>query len=242
MLGCGDSPVSMVAQKAPWPWREAASRLSAITSPVSVISCSNHSTSAWGAPSVHISNDGYNILAAAPPHSISFGGLRTPAPVCAAPPSCGRHPQTFTGTEVACPDSITLSALAGSVGGTEKPSAFAVLRLMISSNGCSTGRLDAFALCRAFIRRCDLAPRIGSRPRKGRATNPTQEALDTSTRSGWAMFHMCGVFARVRARQDPRTGQCRPCAGQGEGQEAGSTLSRPLKNAYPSSGPKAWAF
>ena len=49
---------------------------------------------------------------------------------------------------MACPDSITLSALAGSVGGTEKPSAFAVLRLMISSNGCSTGRLDAFALCR----------------------------------------------------------------------------------------------
>jgi DNA invertase Pin-like site-specific DNA recombinase len=23
------------------------------------------------------------------------------------------------------------------------------------------------------------------------------------------MFHMCGVFARVRARHDPRTGQCR---------------------------------
>jgi len=31
-----------------------------------------------------------------PPHSISIGGLRTPAPVCAAPPSWGRHPQTFT--------------------------------------------------------------------------------------------------------------------------------------------------
>lgn len=26
----------------------------------------------------------------------SIGGLRTPAPVCAAPPSRGRHPQTFT--------------------------------------------------------------------------------------------------------------------------------------------------
>ena len=26
----------------------------------------------------------------------SIGGLRTPAPVCAAPPSWGRHPQTFT--------------------------------------------------------------------------------------------------------------------------------------------------
>jgi len=31
-----------------------------------------------------------------PPHSISIGGLRTPAPVRAAPPSWGRHPQTFT--------------------------------------------------------------------------------------------------------------------------------------------------
>src|SRR5258707_15484361 len=26
----------------------------------------------------------------------SLGGLRTPAPVCAAPPAWGRHPQTFT--------------------------------------------------------------------------------------------------------------------------------------------------
>src|SRR5216684_4868758 len=30
----------------------------------------------------------------------SLGGLRTPAPVCAAPPSWGRHPQTFTNSEV----------------------------------------------------------------------------------------------------------------------------------------------
>jgi hypothetical protein len=62
---------------------------------------------------------------------------------------------------VACPDSITLSALASSVGGTERPSAFGVLRLMISSKrtGCSTGRLDAFALCRAILRRCDLLRR-----------------------------------------------------------------------------------
>jgi hypothetical protein len=36
----------------------------------------------------------------APPHSISVGGLRTPAPVCAAPPSWGRHPQTFTSADV----------------------------------------------------------------------------------------------------------------------------------------------
>ena len=33
----------------------------------------------------------------------SFGGLRTPAPVCAAPLSGGRHPQTFTEPEVMLP-------------------------------------------------------------------------------------------------------------------------------------------
>src|SRR5258708_21139742 len=33
---------------------------------------------------------------AIPPAVSSLGGLRTPAPVCAAPPSWGRHPQTFT--------------------------------------------------------------------------------------------------------------------------------------------------
>jgi hypothetical protein len=38
-------------------------------------------------------------LATAPAVS-SLGGLRTPAPVCAAPPSWGRHPQTFTNSEV----------------------------------------------------------------------------------------------------------------------------------------------
>ncbi len=29
-------------------------------------------------------------------YGFPIGGLRTPAPVCAAPPSWGRHPQTFT--------------------------------------------------------------------------------------------------------------------------------------------------
>src|ERR1700676_2754043 len=37
---------------------------------------------------------------AKPPAVSSIGGLRTPAPVCAAPPSWGRHPQTFTISEV----------------------------------------------------------------------------------------------------------------------------------------------
>lgn len=35
-----------------------------------------------------------------PPAVSSLGGLRTPAPVRAAPPSWGRHPQTFTKSEV----------------------------------------------------------------------------------------------------------------------------------------------
>ena len=33
----------------------------------------------------------------------SIGGSRTPAPVCAAPPSWGRHPQTFTKTVLTAP-------------------------------------------------------------------------------------------------------------------------------------------
>src|SRR5882672_7333535 len=37
---------------------------------------------------------------AIPPAVSSLGGLRTPAPVCAAPPSWGRHPQTFTGADI----------------------------------------------------------------------------------------------------------------------------------------------
>jgi hypothetical protein len=45
------------------------------------------------------------------------------------------------GDELATPHSITSSARASSVGGTSRPSAFAVLRLIKSSNfvGCSTG-------------------------------------------------------------------------------------------------------
>src|SRR6202022_2656693 len=41
-----------------------------------------------------------DAISSPPPHSISFGGLRTPAPVRAAPPSWDRHPQTFTLPEV----------------------------------------------------------------------------------------------------------------------------------------------
>src|SRR5258707_7435113 len=41
-----------------------------------------------------------DAISSPPPHSISLGGLRTPAPVCAAPLSSGRHPKTFTKPEV----------------------------------------------------------------------------------------------------------------------------------------------
>ncbi len=43
--------------------------------------------------------------------------------------------------------SITLSALASSVGGTSRPSALAVLRLIANSNlvGCCTGKSPGFA-------------------------------------------------------------------------------------------------
>jgi len=37
-----------------------------------------------------------DAISSPPPHSISLGGLRTSAPVRAAPPSWGRHPKTFT--------------------------------------------------------------------------------------------------------------------------------------------------
>src|SRR4029077_5255266 len=51
------------------------------------------------------------------------------------------------------PHSITSLASASSVGGTVRPSAFAVLRLMTSSNfvGRSTGRSDGFAPLRNLI-------------------------------------------------------------------------------------------
>ena len=49
--------------------------------------------------------------------------------------------------ELAPPHSITSSARASSIGGTSRPSALAVLRLITSSNlvGCSTGRSAGFA-------------------------------------------------------------------------------------------------
>src|SRR5438128_4143351 len=59
-----------------------------------------------------------------------------------------KAPSAPSGTLLArAPHSITSSAAASSVGGTVRPSAFAILRLMTSSNfvGSSTGRSDDFA-------------------------------------------------------------------------------------------------
>src|SRR5262249_55714117 len=62
--------------------------------------------------------------------------------------------------ELAAPHSITSSARASSDGGTVRPSAFAVLRLIVSSNfvGCSTGSSAGLAPCK--IRCTYQAPRL----------------------------------------------------------------------------------
>src|SRR5262249_16885434 len=62
--------------------------------------------------------------------------------------------------ELAAPHSITSSARASSVGGTSRPRALAVLRLIANSNlvGCSTGSSAGLAPCR--IRCTYQAPRL----------------------------------------------------------------------------------
>jgi hypothetical protein len=74
-------------------------------------------------------------------------GLRTPAPVCAAPPSWGRHPQTFTKPEVPPLHSMTSSAVTSSEDGTVRLRALAVFKLITSLKrvGCSIGRSPGFA-------------------------------------------------------------------------------------------------
>src|SRR6516165_4552985 len=54
--------------------------------------------------------------------------------------------------ELAALHSITSSAMASTPGGTSRPSAFAVLRLMTNSNlvGCCTGRSPGFSPLRIF--------------------------------------------------------------------------------------------
>jgi hypothetical protein len=76
--------------------------------------------------------------------NVSFRQLRT-CPALGLPPLCaitGREQMQQTASY-----SISSSASASSVDGTVRPSAFAVVRLMMRSNlvGCSTGRSAGFA-------------------------------------------------------------------------------------------------
>src|SRR5258708_3463073 len=47
----------------------------------------------------------------------SIGGLRTPAPLCAAPPSWGRHPKTFTTGDIPAPKKARKNAKSALTGG-----------------------------------------------------------------------------------------------------------------------------
>src|SRR6516225_5056963 len=62
----------------------------------------------------------------------------------------GHGSATHQRDELAPPHSITSSAVARSVGGTVRPSALALFKLMASSNltGCSTGRLAGLVPCK----------------------------------------------------------------------------------------------
>src|SRR5262245_43601708 len=67
--------------------------------------------------------------------------------------------------ELAPPHSMTSSARASSVGGISRPMAFAVLRLIVSSNvvGCSIGKSAGLAPCK--IRLAYQAPRLNKSDR-----------------------------------------------------------------------------
>ena len=84
--------------------------------------------------------------AAAPLPAIScLGAFRPPAARARGEVRHCRQPKTCTNAEIARSHSITSSARASSVGGTLRPSALAVLRLITSSNlsGAWTGRSPA---------------------------------------------------------------------------------------------------
>ena len=74
-------------------------------------------------------------------HAQHLGRLRP----CRERPRRGRAAQQ--GDELASPHSITSSARASSIGGTSRPSALAVFKLITNSNfvGCCTGRSAGLA-------------------------------------------------------------------------------------------------
>src|SRR6266403_4300548 len=83
--------------------------------------------------------------------------------------------------------SITSSAVASSEGGIVRPSAFALLRLTISSNlvGCSTGRSPAFApflLGRGLLR----VNRVGLSMDQRRPVHPGKQTVPEGLHRSWA--------------------------------------------------------
>ncbi len=94
-----------------------------------------------------------DAISSPPPHSISLGGLRTPAAEYAAPSRKRPASETLHINGSRQPYSITSSARASSVGGISSPSALAVFRLTISSSpvGCSMGSSPASAPSKIFF-------------------------------------------------------------------------------------------
>jgi hypothetical protein len=72
-------------------------------------------------------------LSSCPPAVSSLGGLRTPAPVRAAPPSWGQHPKTFTRADMAL-----VRPSAGSL--TAAKSTSVILAQHYKRSGCNPGK------------------------------------------------------------------------------------------------------
>jgi len=89
--------------------------------------------------------------------------------------------------------------------------------------------LPNFALARALFGKA-VGDVVGRRRRYRDPKHPLierdlylhEQAVDTSTPSGRAMFQMCGVFAEFERGMIRERVNARPCAGRGEGQETGS--------------------
>jgi hypothetical protein len=81
------------------------------------------------------------------PWRFSYAGPRACGTVRDGPASENLHNSGLVRRSKQQPYSITSSARASSIGGTSRPSAFAVLRLIASSNfvGCSIGRSEGLA-------------------------------------------------------------------------------------------------
>jgi hypothetical protein len=106
---------------------------------------------------------------AKPPAVSSLGGLRTPAPVCAAPPSWGRHPKTFTKSDLCVDGDLGLTTR--SEAALEPPR---FIRRMLTGSPTSVHR-QAWSWYRACTRwHCapgSLLPAVAV-PRSARVVGP----------------------------------------------------------------------